>query len=402
MKFDFNLYSSLLLIGFVQGIVYAGLLIWRGIRKLSLADKMLGLLLLTCSFHIMHYMLGFAGWFDGQDGYTTFMFYFPLHNNLFIGPFIYLFFRALSNSSFRISGKVWWHLLPGLLNLGLYLFMFLYDLVWTSWISGETLECFNGTKGAARCGMEDSIGIPLQVLWVVSMAVYVVMTLRAYYQYRNYINDHFSDTEAIRFGWIRNLLWVVAVGLAVSWVSDLVNWLGRELSYQEYWFSYFSIASMVYIVGHVGYHRRERLPELHFEPRTIEEMAEEVGGEGEEENGEVLEEGLEPMRKLLVDLMEKELLYLQSGLTLQDLAARMETNSSVLSRLINVGFGQNFNDFINSHRVDAVCKRLDGAGAKQLTLVAIAEEAGFNSKSTFNRAFRKFTQMTPREYLNRS
>jgi AraC-like DNA-binding protein len=58
----------------------------------------------------------------------------------------------------------------------------------------------------------------------------------------------------------------------------------------------------------------------------------------------------------------------------------------------------NFNDFINSHRVAEVKRRLEGNEAATVTIMSIAYDAGFNSKATFNRAFKKFTGGNPKDY----
>jgi AraC-like DNA-binding protein len=84
-------------------------------------------------------------------------------------------------------------------------------------------------------------------------------------------------------------------------------------------------------------------------------------------------------------------------LTLPELAARVGTNTSVLSRVINTGFGQNFNDYINEYRIREAERKLRDPRYRNYTLLAIALESGFNSKSTFNRVFKKLRGTTPRE-----
>lgn len=86
MPFEFNLYSSLLLPAFIQGILFAALLLVRGWKFQRLSDKLLGWLLLLNAIKIAYWMLGFAGWYDSHDGFTSFMFYFPFDNVLWMGP----------------------------------------------------------------------------------------------------------------------------------------------------------------------------------------------------------------------------------------------------------------------------------------------------------------------------
>ena len=96
--------------------------------------------------------------------------------------------------------------------------------------------------------------------------------------------------------------------------------------------------------------------------------------------------------------MQKEKPYLQPDLTLSDLAATLKTNTSILSLAINAGFGKNFNDFINEYRVEDFKAKMASKEFQHLTLLAVAFESGFNSKTTFNRAFKKFTNQNPSDF----
>lgn len=77
----------------------------------------------------------------------------------------------------------------------------------------------------------------------------------------------------------------------------------------------------------------------------------------------------------------------------------MMLNSSLLSRVINVGYNLNFNDFINGYRIKEVLSKIDDQQHKKVTLLGIALDSGFNSKATFNRAFKKQMGITPIEYI---
>ena len=92
--------------------------------------------------------------------------------------------------------------------------------------------------------------------------------------------------------------------------------------------------------------------------------------------------------------------YLNPNLTIHELAAGLQLPPYVLSRVINEGFGQNFFDFINAYRVEEFKQLMAAPQARQYTLLALALEVGFNSKTAFNRAFKKQTEQTPREYFS--
>lgn len=98
-------------------------------------------------------------------------------------------------------------------------------------------------------------------------------------------------------------------------------------------------------------------------------------------------------------LMQEKKPYLNPKLSLAELADMSDLPPHQLSKLINDGFERNFFDFVNSYRVEAFQERIEKGEHKQHTFLTIALEVGFNSKTAFNRAFKKLTQQTPREYL---
>ncbi len=101
----------------------------------------------------------------------------------------------------------------------------------------------------------------------------------------------------------------------------------------------------------------------------------------------------------LTQLFTEEKLYTQPDLKLQTLAERLKISPQELSQIINEKFDQNFSEFVNSFRIEEAKALLVDANHKHLTIVAIANDVGFNSKSAFNSAFKKFTGQTPSEYM---
>jgi AraC-like DNA-binding protein len=96
--------------------------------------------------------------------------------------------------------------------------------------------------------------------------------------------------------------------------------------------------------------------------------------------------------------METEKPHLNENLTLGELANNLEILPNNLSRLINEEFGKNFHEFVNAYRIDEVKKSLADPKFAHYSLLGIAFECGFNSKSTFNSVFKQLTGKTPSAY----
>jgi AraC-like DNA-binding protein len=108
---------------------------------------------------------------------------------------------------------------------------------------------------------------------------------------------------------------------------------------------------------------------------------------------------LEMVRKKLETLIQKEKPYLEPELTLPDIANKLRISTHILSKVINEMYQKNFHDFINSYRIEEFKQLVKQPKFRGYTIVSVAMEAGFNSKSSFNRAFKKLVGITPSEYL---
>jgi AraC-like DNA-binding protein len=103
----------------------------------------------------------------------------------------------------------------------------------------------------------------------------------------------------------------------------------------------------------------------------------------------------------LLRLLDQKKLYLDPLLNLEKLARSLNISGKQLSQLINETAGNNFNDFINRYRIEEAQMLIKKNNEGQPNILTIAYEVGFNSKSTFNTAFKKFTNSTPTEYRKR-
>lgn len=391
IPFQFNIHSSLLLPLVIQGLVYTILLLWRGFKENRLSDKLLAFLILLLTIRVANWMLGFANWYDSHDGFTTFMFYFSWSNDFAYGPLIWLYFRSLTNHGFKLGKKEYLHFIPFLTTLSVQFIVFGIDIVINHWIKGEPLPYFYGTRGyiaETGLGILDDIELLLANLSVLG---YFTYTIYQYRVYKNYLNENFSETRNISFPWLRNFLIAFLVGLLI-WMVFLVLeiTLNMEVPYTQKWYGHFMWGIIIYYLSIGGFsaHPYFQIP-LKFNPTSRTNSTKQGQAEPEET----------PWRNILLNHIEKHQSYLNPQLTLSDLAKELNTTPAIISKTINGCFRKNFNDFINARRVEAVKQKLTDQSLQHLSLLGIALESGFNSKATFNRAFKKHTQLSPTEYL---
>ncbi|MEM9326598.1 MAG: helix-turn-helix domain-containing protein [Bacteroidota bacterium] len=105
-------------------------------------------------------------------------------------------------------------------------------------------------------------------------------------------------------------------------------------------------------------------------------------------------------REAVLSLMETERPFLDPYLSLRNLAGKVNLSPNQLSQLLNEGFDKNFSEFVNAYRLETFKQKVSEPKNKQFTLLALAYESGFNSKTVFNTYFKKATGMTPKAYWN--
>ena len=365
MTFYFNAYSTPLLFGFVQAWVYAILLWVRGRREERLSDVLLGWVLVGMSFNIWEYMLGFGGieilWRELD--------FFPRGLGLLFAPLCYFYLRSQFNADFRFSRRDWWHALPFLVDTGYHLLIFSLgrDFV-ANW----------------RETVHDPYYIP-DITFVFSVGqslFYLYLSQMLYRDYLAWIKTQFSETETLSFHWFRNFLIALTLSLTFSLIVTMLDiWL--DLSFWQDWWDKLAGVILIYYVSITGYAQVQIGKRLTFQPSPAVPPA--------------LPELANSKAKLLL-LMDTEKPYLEAELSLADLARRIQTNPVMLSQVINVGAGKNFNDFVNEYRVDEFKQRVCDTANSHLSFLGIALNCGFNSKATFNRAFRKCTGLSPKQY----
>ena len=122
-------------------------------------------------------------------------------------------------------------------------------------------------------------------------------------------------------------------------------------------------------------------------------------------SGEYVRSGLKPelaqlYHRKLLDYMSTRKPYLEPKLSLGHLADELDISANHLSQVINQYEGKNFFDFVNTYRVDEFKQRIAQPANSSYSILAIALDSGFNSKSSFNQVFKKVTGKTPSQYVS--
>ena len=242
MHFEFGFYSSLLLIFFVHGLVYALLLLKRGIQSNSYSDRWLSLFLLICILYIAPWMLGFGGWYDNQP-YRDILFYFPFQHLFFIGPVIFFYVQSLLNPTFYFSKKDWLHLLPGIVYLLFCMVIFVTDkLLLHQYYFLASQE-------------DPDFDLWYQLAGFTSMVLYFLVSLRYYNLYRTIIMQAISYAEVVMFRWVKKFLLAFLLMLVLRLLFFIAGLLPvfSSLAYAGPWWEYFSFAIIFYYISITGY-----------------------------------------------------------------------------------------------------------------------------------------------------
>ncbi|CAM3466011.1 HTH araC/xylS-type domain-containing protein [Flavobacterium longum] len=395
MLFEFGFYSSLLLIPFFHGMLFAVLLFRKAMVSSAKENFFLSAFLVICSLYIAPWMLGFAGWYDNQP-YRDILFYVPFQQLLFMGPLLYFYTQRLLNPAFRIGRNTLIHFLPGVLYLAYMAYLWVYDYF-----------IYNGYYFYADQSDKD-FDAWYQYLGLVSMVYYLILSLRYYNTYKKLIFQYTSYAESILFRWIKNYLIAFLLMLLLPVVFDVIGLVYPEVkTYTGSWWFFLCFSLITFYIALSGYSNSVQTAIPFKLPATGEHsilvLSEDTDDAPTEIQTEIAAEKknnfeADAWKAKIEKLLAEEKLYENPDLTLSDLAQRLQTNASVISKAINQGFEMNFNDLINHYRVEAVKRMLAQGAQKKSTLLGIAYDCGFNSKATFNRAFKKNTGVSPKEY----
>lgn len=382
---DFNRYSLPLLIFVLQSLIFVVLLFSRYLKKRSLSDLFLALILLLTCYSQICYTVGFMGWYNVYR--TTKINYFLINIGIALAPLIYFYIKSITTSNFKFKKIYWWHFAFTIAFIAYRFSIFTFDALQPG---------FSDTQnGYLKINLDEAIVLPtMSFIAPPFMLLYLAFTFQLFYNYRKKIIQYFSNTYRLELNWILSFLILFSLSFLYGTIQDVIGSLVTDLDYNQRWWLNLFVAMITLYVGIKGYFTdTTKLNKLDFSfsPKIIG-IPEETD---KYQQKNISKESIENIKLL----MKNEKPYLNPDLNLSDLAKQVNLSRGQLSEIINSGFNKNFNDFINSYRVEAFKAMLKENKQEQLSLLGIAQECGFNSKATFNRVFKKLTNFSPTQYI---
>ncbi len=372
MIFDLN--STLLIIAISQ-FLFLGLFLVSHKKGKRTSNYLLGTFFIACSANLVFMFFTEQGRFD-LLGLFSFM---DLALLLAYGPLIFFYSKTVIYKDFNLKVKA---LIIHFLPFILFSILTIINYITTpDDVKQEALEKIYNYELTFAQGMS-VIPFYLHIL------LYLFLSVKEVKRYKRIISEGFSDLAPYSLGW----LWFLLKSfIAVTGFSILTSFLPytrfKELT--PYILVGF-IALTFYVINRILF-KALKQPNL-FSGIELSEMADKYTKSKLTDEDKT--KGFETLNKL----MAEEKPFLNPSLSLNGLAEMVQMKPRELSQIINEKTGSSFYDFINRLRVQYAQKLMQESTDSKMTILEILYQSGFNSKSSFNTAFKKVTSSTPSEY----
>ncbi|WET50484.1 helix-turn-helix domain-containing protein [Chryseobacterium indologenes] len=239
-----------------------------------------------------------------------------------------------------------------------------------------------------QSGLLNLITFPMAVVPV----VYIVLCFLALKKYQKMLPEYYSALEKINLNWLKYI--IVSLIVLFTGVSCMIALGTRtDIIPFERIFQIVAAVQSGYLFCIVFFSLRQSIV-FHQQGTLTTEipMKQEVRSDVMNKNSS------DGISQKLLEFMETAKPYLDEELSLQKLSLLMDISTHQLSHTINQGLNTNFYKFVNAYRIEEVRKKLKDPEFEKYSILGIAFESGFNSKSTFNKIFKEETGMTPSEF----
>lgn len=338
------------------------------------SNKLLGSFFLCVGFNLTDSFLQFNKGYDS----VPFLAFWGSCLPLLFGPLIYLYTQSIFYKGFEFGWKKWRHL---------FLFFFFFLLT-------EGLYLFQSSE-FQRTLLEklEARNVPTYLPWTAGLIFlqflsYGWASLRLIQKYKKEAREKYSDPFVNNVSWLSSAI----IFFMLLMIISTFNQFTAFTAYAKYFFLIFSmlLLCIAVFISRVLF-RALRQPDqfsLVDEKPLLNQPAK--LGFSEQEEGKLVEQ--------LQRHMEMTRPFLEPELTLDQLAGQLSMKPKILSQIINFSLHQNFFDFVNRYRIEEAKQLLRNSDDKKVTVLEILYKVGFNSKSSFNTLFKRYTGVTPSEF----
>ncbi|MBT4033378.1 MAG: helix-turn-helix transcriptional regulator [Candidatus Marinimicrobia bacterium] len=371
--------NAVFIIGIFLSFFLSFLLVSK--KQKRLPDIILAIWLVIIAVHLANYFLYSLDYWSKHPHLIGVTAPIPLLH----GPMLYLYTLHSLRQDRSLRRKDYLHFLPAV----------------ATWIYMIPFYFFYSTeeKVLVDTGQVEDFAvfyIILFIAFILSGLTYPILAFKRLIAHKQLVEDNFSNDSRISLEWLK--YWIYAIGLlylTVAAISMLQDGLGVEFPFNTDYIVYILLVLFVICMGFFGIRHQDVFiaDSLHGSVPLVQSKS-----PVEYRKSGLKLEVAENIHEKLQSVMLTMKPYLNSKLTLNDLASDMDVSPNHLSQIINQYENVNFHDFVNRYRVEAFIQK---AAANQVySILAHAYDAGFNSKSTFNSVFKKLKGSTPSRYMS--
>ncbi|WP_281986996.1 helix-turn-helix domain-containing protein [Aquimarina aggregata] len=372
--FNLNPVNFFIISGLIQNFILAGILFFKkGSRPL--ANRILSITIIAVTLHLTYLMI-----LDTNlDNLYPFLLFIPFSYLTVLGPLVYCYTQTLTNINFNIFRLNYWHFVPIIIEVILQGLNIIYGIR-NDQLFYNTPFYFYGT--------------PIIYIWTAgSILYYLRLSLDIIKSHQTWAHQNFSNLKEITLSWLQKLI-VYYRFLWVIWVPFVIVFLlffKFQLQYIVVIITlYVLLIIMTYLTFWIGI---EGLGHINIMP-----FKKKLGLRENKNFGNLPQSRIQVHINEIENLMKINKIYLDENLNLKEFATLLKLDPNLISYILNTYLKSNFHDFINQYRVEEVKSRLVNPAYNHITLLGIALDSGFNSKTTFNRVFKKITGITPSEF----
>lgn len=303
-------------------------------------------------------------------------------------PLIYLYVKSASFKDFRLSRIDLVHLVP---------FVFINILT----VFSYHILPFDSKKAILNGGMRELQGV-MYVMFAmlgIQMIVYFILSFKEINKYKQIVNENYSDLGKYNYKWIRQLLYIFIFILGMTVIKNFA-WSFIMVELHDIVFLFLKVLILIFInwVIYIALKRPYLFSGVDSQIKLLKEFIKERDVFNETIDRSQVSVHEKELQHILEECMNDKKPYLDPELTLNNLAAQIDVPARELSIFINKFYKIHYFDFINSYRINNAIEILADPANKKVTILEIMFEVGFNSKSSFNTAFKKHTGFTPTSY----